>query len=273
MTPLVLPTRPYRGLLFVIISLVLLNLPQVVRSQWTISGSNVFTTNTVNVGIGTSTPQAKLEVDGNVLLLSGGSQFYFKEVTGFDPSKAGIRVNTGDAVLNAKNNGKLFFNRDVNSDTWIESSPDGVNNIEIATFKSNGNVGIGTTTPQAKLAVNGDVVAKKITVTQTGWPDYVFSRRYKLRPLAQVGRYIQQYKHLPDLPSADSVDKNGLDLGRAQAALLKKVEELTLYALEQQKQLESQSRLLKVQQQQLEIMRKENERTAVMLKALNGSRR
>jgi len=285
-TPVVVARPRLSRIISVCTTFVFLSLPHLLRAQWTTSGSNVYTTNTVNVGIGTTTPQARLEVSGPALLMSGGSQFYFKEVTDVDRTKAGIRVNTGNPVLNAKNNGTLYLNRDVNSDTWIESAPDGVNNIEIAIFKANGNVGIGTTTPQAKLAVNGDVVAKKITVTQTGWPDYVFSRHYKLRSLAQVGQYIQQYQHLPDVPSADSVAKNGLDLGSGQAALLKKIEELTLYALEQQKLLEGQRERLEAQGERLEIQRqrletqqvqlerlqKDNVKTAAMLKALGAAR-
>jgi hypothetical protein len=103
---------------------------------------------------------------------------------------------------------------------------------------SSGNVGIGTTNPQAKLAVNGDIFSKKVKVTQTGWSDYVFEEGYKLPSLAEVEKYIQQNKHLPDVPSAAVVEKDGLDLGDNQAVLLKKIEELTLYMIEMNKKLE-----------------------------------
>lgn len=110
---------------------------------------------------------------------------------------------------------------------------------------SNGNVGIGTITPQAKLAVNGDIFSKKVKVTQSGWPDYVFSTSYRLLTLKQVENFIKQHKHLPDVPSAKEVDDDGLNLGDNQAILLKKIEELTLYAIEQNKRIENLERMIK----------------------------
>lgn len=98
------------------------------------------------------------------------------------------------------------------------------------------NVGIGTANPTEMLSVNGNIRAKKLIVTQNGWPDYVFSTTYKLRPLAEVADYVQANKHLPDIPSAKEVEEKGLDIGKTQAALLKKIEELTLYIIELKKE-------------------------------------
>jgi hypothetical protein len=117
-----------------------------------------------------------------------------------------------------------------------------------ATVTSTGNVGINTTTPKEMLSVNGTVLAKKVRVSQNDLPDYVFDEDYLLRTLPEVADYIKQNHHLPEVPSAAEVKKDGLDLGDNQATLLKKIEELTLYAIEQNKKLEAQQQQLKEQQ-------------------------
>jgi hypothetical protein len=91
------------------------------------------------------------------------------------------------------------------------------------------------------LAVNGVVSAQKMMIAQTGrWPDYVFSKQYKLPSLAEVENYINQNSHLPGIPAAAEVEKKGIDVASNQAALLKKIEELTLYIIEQEKTIQKQ---------------------------------
>jgi hypothetical protein len=125
-----------------------------------------------------------------------------------------------------------------------------------ASYFNGGNVGIGTSTPQAKLAVNGDIFAKKIKVTQTGWPDYVFYKTYSPMPLVELKRYVDLNNHLPEIPSADQVQKDGIDLGDNQVLLLKKIEELTLYIINQDKEIEKLKAKNALFQEQLDKMRK-----------------
>jgi hypothetical protein len=103
-----------------------------------------------------------------------------------------------------------------------------------------GNVGIGTSnTNNCKLAVDGLVAAREVKVTQGAWPDYVFEKEYKLLTIPQLENFIKLNKHLPEIPSVDEVKKEGVYLEKTQEILLKKIEELTLYIIEQNKRIES----------------------------------
>lgn len=105
--------------------------------------------------------------------------------------------------------------------------------------QSNGNVGIGTTDPGAwKLAVNGKIRAKEVKV-ETGWADFVFEEKYELPSLTEVEDHIKEKGHLKDIPSAEEVAENGIFLGEMDAKLLQKIEELTLYTIDQQKEIET----------------------------------
>ncbi|WP_214228801.1 hypothetical protein [Pedobacter sp. B4-66] len=100
------------------------------------------------------------------------------------------------------------------------------------TITNAGDVGIGTMTPNVKLAVNGSIRAQEIKVEAANWPDYVFAKNYKLPSLKETENHIKEKGHLPGIPSADEVKANGIDLGEMNAKLLKKIEELTLYLIE-----------------------------------------
>lgn len=104
-------------------------------------------------------------------------------------------------------------------------------------FITDSGVGIGTLTPKSTLAVNGTITAKRIKVTQTDWADYVFHKDYQLPPLAAVENYVNKHQHLEGIPSAAEVEKEGIDVGEMNKKLLAKVEELTLYLIEQNKKI------------------------------------
>ncbi len=110
---------------------------------------------------------------------------------------------------------------------------------DIALNPFGGNVGIGTTDPgDWKLAVNGNVRAKKVVV-ESGWSDFVFEEGYDLPTLKEVEVHIAAKGHLQDIPSATEVAEHGISLGEMDAKLLQKIEELMLYTIEQQKQIEA----------------------------------
>jgi len=93
---------------------------------------------------------------------------------------------------------------------------------------------------------NGTVRAREVLVNlKNDWPDYVFSPAYKLRSLQELESYVNQYEHLPGIPNAASVEQNGIGLGEMNRLLLEKVEELTLYLIEQEKRIQTLENQLK----------------------------
>jgi hypothetical protein len=102
-----------------------------------------------------------------------------------------------------------------------------------------GSIGIGTTNPGSfKLAVEGKIGAREVKVTlQNPWPDYVFSSQYQLPDLLSVEQFIRTHRHLPGIPAAASIQKEGgIELGEMNRKLLEKIEELTLYLIELKKE-------------------------------------
>jgi hypothetical protein len=100
-----------------------------------------------------------------------------------------------------------------------------------------GNVGIGTNdTHGYRLAVNGSIHTQEVKVDMQGWPDFVFKPAYKLMPLREVKIYIDRNGHLPEVIPAEEASRSGIELGAMNKLLIKKVEELTLYLLEKDRQ-------------------------------------
>lgn len=123
---------------------------------------------------------------------------------------------------------------------------------ERLTISPSGKVGIGYIYPKNELDVNGTVHAKEVKVDLNGWADFVFKKEYQLPSLESVEKHIKEKGHLPSIPSEAEISKNGLSLGENQKLLLQKIEELTLYSIEQNKQLKVQNEQLNIQAQKIE---------------------
>jgi hypothetical protein len=180
-----------------------------------------------NVGIGTASPSTRLEALQN----------------GFDPginvgeagplnrrATIGFGVNGSTATTGWILGQGLMFNEI--KDFYLVDLTAGVTRLYVNT---SGNVGIGTTNPQYKLAVEGAIGARDIIVTNTPWSDYVFRPGYHLRPLSEVASFIRQHGHLPEIPSEAEVKDKGVSVAEVQAKLLAKIEELTLHLIQQEK--------------------------------------
>lgn len=108
------------------------------------------------------------------------------------------------------------------------------------TLLANGNLGINTSNPTEKLAVNGKIRAREIKVEVANWPDFVFLKDYDLPEFKDLENYISEHGYLPGIPSAEEVKSNGIELGAINAKLLQKIEELTLYVIKLARENEKQ---------------------------------
>jgi len=128
----------------------------------------------------------------------------------------------------------------------------GTNNAERLRVLANGNVLIGKTSQTNTgyvFDVNGNARATSIVVNTTG-ADYVFGNDYSLPSLKKIEKYINEHHHLPDIAPAEEMQKKGLNLGDNQVRMLAKIEELTLYMIEQSKQQEKLTEEVKALQEQ-----------------------
>ena len=183
-----------------------------------------------NVGIGTTTPSAKLHIEEGDLLLQGGTtgtsrKIIFKTTDNSDVAKY-IGTEAYWTVIGAHGNEGWKF-KDNSGDVLMQINGLGANN---------GYVGIGTTSPTQKLSVNGAIRAKEVIV-DTGWSDFVFDESYELKALSETEAFIKSEKHLPGIPSASEVAEHGVSVGEMQAKLLAKIEELTLHQIAQEKEI------------------------------------
>jgi hypothetical protein len=214
---------------------------------FTSATERMFITSDGKVGIGTTSPASGLEVqsaNGGIHISDFGSSNYLQV--------GGRNISTGKGFV---------FKSSTNQTSATQLSilvTDGTNQQERLTISNTGNVGIGTNdTKGYKLGVNGSAIATSMTVKlYANWPDFVFAKTYGLRSLAEVESFIKVNSHLPEVPSAAQVAKDGINLGEMDATLLKKIEELTLYLIEQNKQLQELKKVNEVLQKEVQALKK-----------------
>jgi len=202
-----------------------------------------------NVGIGTIDPLGKLEIKGGSGEQSQG-QIHLVGNGETGPGDAYISFYEGAESnskwsIGVKDNDNAFS---ISHGLTMDAAP------KMVITDVSGNVGIGTTNPGIyKLAVRGKIRAEEIKV-ETGWADYVFKEDYDLPTLEEVEQHIKEKGHLINIPSAKEVEANGVELGEMNKLLLEKIEELTLYTLQQQKEINKYQKDMVLLNKKLEAM-------------------
>lgn len=237
----------------------------------------VAVTGTGEVGIGTITPLAKLNIPtGEDADLTAANNGYIMLGAGsttsllLDNNEIMVRSNyTTPGTLSIQNDGgqvnigaKTVINTDGEALALNGNNPQ-MNFYQNGVFKSfinqsngglymgvnggnlrldaTGQIAIGGVVAAAsgyKLTVTGKVICEELKVKLSGaWPDYVFANDYKLKSLTELEKFIVVNKHLPNIPSAGEIEKNGMEVGDMQKKMMEKIEELTLYIIDLQKQV------------------------------------
>jgi hypothetical protein len=191
----------------------------------------------VGIGTGEELPETKLDVNGNIsvndaiigkITESEWDNPFLAIFGSVNENASYIKLSKGSnldylslKIVNPALNGDIQFHAGGSYNAVLR------NNEFIVGFPNR----------EVDLKVNGKIWSHEVEVKLTEWWDEVFNESYKLMPLDQLENFIENNKHLPDIPTEEDVLENGIELGEMNALLLKKIEELTLYVIEQQKRL------------------------------------
>ena len=220
--------------------------PRLDFSSWNPTNGTFTTEMTLKdgrVGIGTTAPASALEVNGDITLRNdAGSR---KQIFTFSPTdnnwRIGMSLNPGFTRTLSTSYIQYFTYSSAAGHGFALGVNGGQSSFEVrgsdhaAFFRGNVNVGTAVLDAAYRLSVGGKIRANEI-VLESDWADFVFYDNYKLRTLREVDEFIQKNGHLPDVPSAAEVKEKGLSVSEMQTLMMQKIEELTLYVIELQKQ-------------------------------------
>lgn len=189
------------------------------------TSSRLFLQSGGNIGIGTTTPTTKLEIKGT--------------------SQAGHEIGTLKLTSSTTNQFIYMGYDDQYSAGYLQAVKPGTSQQNILIAPNGGNIGIGTYSPIYKLDVCGTIRAQEIKVDLLGGCDFVFKDDYKLMNLNDLEKFVKTNQHLPEVAPEKEMIENGLNMRDFQMKLLQKIEELTLYTIEQNKKIQSLEKMVK----------------------------
>ncbi|MEM6831251.1 MAG: hypothetical protein AAF551_12115 [Bacteroidota bacterium] len=224
-------------------------------------------TSSGNVGLGTSTPFHKLQIeDGLNMKIGAGTHtgepaFFLSRWTGGGDNYQSVILHS---LSNNTDYGLAFSTTE---GTHLDGDYSGYSPKMYLT--QSGNLGIGTTNPSYKLEVFGTIRAKEIRCEAAPWPDYVFEEDYELPSIESIEQFIKSEKHLPEMPTAEEVAADGVALGEMNRLLVQKVEELTLYLIEANKEKEALQETVTTQGAELTAQRLQLKAITEQLESIN----
>ena len=228
--------------------------------------------NSVTLPSFTDTDDQTLTLNGNTLSIANGNTITLPStsvvagtnvtVSGNGSTATPYQISANDTSLYA-NNGVINQSTTVSNNRIVDMNDRNIW-FNTSTSTNNGKIYIGsstsypTTTGNYKLFVEGGILTEKVKVAlrnTANWADYVFADNYKLMPLKEVESFVKTNKHLPGVSSASEIVENGLDVAEMQSKHMEKIEELTLYIIEQDKKLDVQQQAIEKQNSEIEILK------------------
>lgn len=185
----------------------------------------IFGGNSTGVSIQSSYPGVGFNTyynGGSIMIANGGAGYI-----GADPTNGRIIIASTNANSIAGQYNGLFEKMSITNDGTVSL---GSSNLGA----ENNSLGAGY-----KLKVFGKIISEEVRVQlKSAWPDYVFEKKYRKLSLEELEKYVDEHKHLPNIPSAKEIEKDGQHLGEIQRKMLEKIEELSLYVIELKKEID-----------------------------------